>query len=129
MPENKDDKKTFSYVYSAKRQEEIKNIQQKYASSQEDKLPQLRKLDASATHGGMIISVSLGVVSTLLFGIGMCCTMLWTDYFALGIAVGIIGIAGIAAAFPLYSAIVKRKRSQLAPLILQLCCELMDNTN
>ena len=43
------DKETFSYTYSAKEQTEIQNIRKKYETTteQEDKMAQLRRLDAS----------------------------------------------------------------------------------
>lgn len=41
----------FSYSYSAKQQAEVKKIREKYAapSETEDKMAQLRRLDASAS--------------------------------------------------------------------------------
>ena len=47
-----DNNKKFNYTYSAKEQEEIKKIRQRYATPQEteiDKMEQLRRLDASVT--------------------------------------------------------------------------------
>lgn len=48
--------KTFTYTYSASQQEELKSIREKYATptEAEDKMEQLRKLDASVTKPGMI---------------------------------------------------------------------------
>ena len=40
---------TFEYTYSAKRQEEIEAIKNKYLPPKEDKMEQLRKLDTSVT--------------------------------------------------------------------------------
>lgn len=43
----------FQYTYSAKEQQEIKNIRQKYETPQqaEDKMAQLRRLDAAVKIG------------------------------------------------------------------------------
>ena len=38
-------KDTFTYTYSAKQQEEIRNIRKKYLPREEDKMEQLRRLD------------------------------------------------------------------------------------
>lgn len=116
---------SFSYTYSASRQEEIEHIRQKYIPPAENKMEQLRRLDESSTHLGKIVSIILGVLSTLVFGIGMCLTMVWTDYFIFGIAVGIIGMVGIGAAFPLYLAITKRSKQKIAPQIMKLSEELI----
>ena len=121
--ENK--KETFSYTYSAKQQEEIQTIRKKYLPKEEDKMEQLRRLDQSAVKKGTIVSVVIGVLSSLLLGVGMCGTMVWMQqWFIPGIVVGVIGIAGIAAAYPLYSHITKKEREKLAPQILKLTDEL-----
>lgn len=118
-------KDTFYYTYSAKQQEEIQNIRKKYLAREEDKMELLRRLDRSATKKGAIISTVLGVVSCLLLGVGMCCTMVWMDrWFVPGIVIGVIGIIGVAAAYPLYARITKKEREKLAPQILKLTKEL-----
>ena len=88
-------------------------------------MEQLRRLDRSATKKGAIISTVLGVVSCLLLGVGMCCTMVWMDrWFVPGIVIGVIGIIGVAAAYPLYARTTKKEREKLAPQILKLTEEL-----
>ncbi len=120
-----DKKETFSYTYSAKQQEEIRRIRDKYIVKEESKMDQLRKLDASVTKPGTIASLITGIIGTLLLGVGMCCTMVWAEnLFILGIVVGVIGIACIAAAYPLYVRITKKQREKLAPEILRLTDEL-----
>ena len=124
-----DRKETFTYTYSAKEQEEIKKIRDKYASptKEETSMEQLRRLDASATKGAAVVSLIVGIISCLLLGVGMCCTMLpgWEQYFIPGIVVGVTGIGGIIAAYPIYNYMVKRKREKLAPEIMRLSDELM----
>ena len=121
--ENKEE--TFEYTYSAKQQQEIENIRKKYLPKEEDKMEQLRRLDRSATKKGTVVSIILGTVSALILGVGMCCTMVWPEtLFIPGIIVGIIGIAGIAASYPLYRSITRRERKKLAPQILKLTEEL-----
>lgn len=122
--ENK--KEIFEYTYSAKQQEEIQNIRKKYIPEEENKMERLRKLDRRAARKGTVISVSVGVISALLLGVGMCCTMVWTqNWFVPGIIIGIIGIAGAALAYPLYNYITKKERQKLAPEILKLADELL----
>ncbi len=125
----KEKNEAFVYTYSAKEQEEIKNIREKYAPpiNQETNMERLRRLDRSSTKAAAVISLTIGIVSTLLMGVGMCCTMLsgWEQYFILGIILGIIGIIGIISAYPIYNRIVRRKREKLAPEIMRLTDELM----
>lgn len=118
----------FSYTYSASQQEEIKSIREKYAppTEEDDKMERLRRLDQGVTRLGTIISVIIGVISALVFGIGMCCTMVWAEtMFVPGIVIGIIGIAGMISAYPVYNHITKKQRAKVAPEILRLTDELM----
>lgn len=121
-------KETFNYTYSATQQEEIKKIREKYVrpTPEEDKMERLRRLDASVTRPGTIVSLIVGIISALILGIGMCCIMVWADtLFILGILVGVIGIAGVTAAYPIYIHITKKQREKLAPEILRLSDELI----
>ena len=51
MEENKE---IFTYTYSARQQEEVRRILQKYTPPQEDKMELLRRLDKSAQQPGTI---------------------------------------------------------------------------
>lgn len=121
-----EEKKPFTYTYSAQQREEIQRIRKKYLPLEEDKMARLRRLDESAARPGRTAAIVLGVVSTLVFGVGMCCTLVWTAYFIPGIAIGLLGMAGMACALPLERAITARRRKKLAPEILRLSRELME---
>ncbi len=116
----------FQYTYSAAQQNEIKKIRKKYLPKEEttDKMELLRKLDRSAETPGVIISLILGIAGTLLLGVGMCCVLVWTNFFALGVVLGILGIVTLSLAYPAYKKITKRKREIIAPEILRLTDEL-----
>ncbi len=121
-------RETFTYTYSAAQQEEIKRIREKYTppTQEEDKMERLRRLDASVTRPGMIAALIVGIISTLIMGFGMCCTIVWRETLLVpGIIIGVVGIVGICASYPLYICITKRKRDRLAPEIIQLADELM----
>ncbi len=127
MMNNVADKEAFSYTYSAKMQEEVKCIRDKYIPKEEDKMEQLRRLDASVAQKGTVVSLVIGIISTLLLGLGMSCCMVWGDtLFLVGIFVGAMGIAGVIGAYPLYSYLVKKERERITPEILHLSEELMN---
>lgn len=117
----------FSYTYSASQQQEVQHIRQKYMPKEADKLAQLRILDSRTTRPGCIAALIIGTISALVLGVGMCCTMVWQQFFAAGIFIGIIGIIGICITYPIYLAITKHQRQKLAPQIMQLSQELMAN--
>ena len=118
---------TFTYNYSAAEQEEIRQIREKYSpqTREADKMEQLRRLDGSVTRCGTSVSLLIGIISSLVMGFGMCCTMVWEGLMLPGIMIGLIGIAGIIVAYPVYKRITKRQRDKLAPEILRLSEELM----
>lgn len=132
--EHNQGEETFRYVYSAKQQEELRRIRQKYAPPEEDKMEQLRRLDAGATRKANTISIATGVFGALLLGFGMSLTMteLGTVFhlgqnagMLAGILIGIAGMAFIALAYPLYQKTLKKERERIAPEILRLTDELM----
>lgn len=118
---------SFEYTYSAPEQDEIRRIREKYSpkDEREQKLQRLRALDASVGQKATAVSIALGVSGTLVLGIGMCCCLVWTELFLLGIPVGLAGIAGIALAYPVYRHTEKRERLRIAPEILRLTDELL----
>ena len=121
-------KESFSYTYSAREQDEIRKIRDKYAppAKEETSMERLRRLDESATKGAAAVSLAVGILSALILGLGMCCTMVWGEtLFVPGIVIGLIGIAGVIAAWPVYTRLVRRKREKLAPEILRLSDELL----
>lgn len=119
-------KETFNYTYSAKQQEEVRNIRKKYIVPEEDKMEQLRRLDRKVTEKGTIISLIVGIIGAIIMGIGMCCCMVWQELlFVPGIFIGIIGIVIVCIAYPLYNHITKKERKKIAPEIIRLTDELM----
>lgn len=119
-------KETFNYTYSAKQQEEIKNIRKKYAAPEDDKMEQLRQLDRSVAQKGTAASLVVGMIGALLLGVGMCCCMVWGGaLFIPGILVGVAGIALVCCAYPLYVRVTEKERKRIAPEILRLTDELM----
>lgn len=134
--QNNDDKSGFSYTYSAREQDEIKKIREKYSkkASSEDKLERLRSLDANVTRKANVISLVIGILGTLLLGLGMSLAMselpaqLGIDGAAsmlIGALIGLFGIALAALAYPVYSLVVRRERARIAPEIIRLSDELM----
>lgn len=125
---NPTENNSFNYTYSAKQQAEIENIRKKYApsTSNEDKMEQLRRLDAGVTKKATVLSLILGITGTLIMGIGMSFSLVWPDVLLVpGIIIGIIGIAILSAAYPVYAKVLKLEREKAAPEILRLTDELL----
>lgn len=124
-------KETFKMTYSANQQDEIKEIRQKYTQPEEDKMTILRKLDAKAGKKAMAVSLTVGILGTLIMGFGM--SLLMSDFgllfgktaYPVGILSGVIGIVMAAFAYPLYNKTLKKSRKKIAPEILKLTDELL----
>lgn len=126
-----ENKETFKMTYSAQQQEEIAAIRQKYAPKSEDKMELLRRLDAGVTRKATVLSLVVGILGTLIMGIGMSLTMaadfaklLGATALPVGIGLGVAGIALLACAYPLYQRTLKKEREKIAPEILHLAEEL-----
>lgn len=116
----------FQYTYSTNEQEEIQKIRNKYIPQTEDKMNQLRHLDMKVTQKATMYSLAIGLIGTLLLGIGMCCSMVWADnYFILGIVIGVPGIIITALAYPTFNHVLRKEREKVAPEIISLCDELL----
>lgn len=116
----------FTYTYSAREQEELRRIREKYCPRESSKMDRLRELDRSVTQKATLVSISVGILGALILGTGMCCVMVWAGkWFIPGVIIGVIGMAVVAAALPLYQYMVRREREKVAPEILRLTDELM----
>lgn len=122
----------FKYTYSAKEQDELKKIREKYiAKEEDDKMQRLRRLDGSVTKKASIYSIIVGTVGALILGFGMSLIMseLGNAFGAaatpVGIIVGILGAAEAAAAYPLYNVILKSERKKIASEVIRLTDELI----
>lgn len=129
--ENRD---KFNYTYSAKEQEEIKAIRKKYEMPKEaeDKITQLRRLDAAVSQKATSVALIFGIVGAIVMGSGM--SLIMTDIgkilgaklaMIIGIVVGIIGIALVCLAYPVYNRTLKKERKKIAAEIIRLTDELM----
>ncbi len=120
------DNNKFSYTYSAETQEEIAKIREKYCPREETTLEKVRRLDKSVNDKATAVSIAMGILSSLVLGIGMCCCMVWTRFFVLGIIIGTVGIAGVCITYPIYKKILAKERAKIAPQILALTSEITE---
>lgn len=125
---------TFQYTYSAQEQSEVERIRRKYLPQEESKMDRLRRLDRSAYQKAQTWAISLGIIGALVLGAGM--SLFMSDLgallqlqghlaMAIGIAAGIVGMALVALAYPIYNRVLNAERRRIAPEILRLTDELM----
>lgn len=83
----------------------------------DDLISQIAGLEGEKTRRARMLSLTVGIASALVLGVGMCCSMVWTQFMALGVVVGLAGIAGCVAAWLLYRSTVRKDTARLAPRI------------
>lgn len=120
----------FRYTYSApteSERREIEDIQKQYAPADpaDDKMARMRRLNARVRNISVSAAISLGIVGLLLFGAGMSLTLSWGYYLA-GILTSVAGIAVMAAANPVYKAVLKKCKNKYGEEILRLTRELLN---
>ena len=132
--ENKDRNVSFSYVYSAEEQDEIRKIRKKYEFREEDPMSKIRKLDNSVTQKATAISLVFGIIGVLIMGSGM--SFIMTDLgsvigmngnvtWILGMITGVMGLILVSLAYPMYNNVLKKEREKVASEILELTEGLM----
>ena len=115
----------FSYTYSAKENQEVLDIRKKYLPREETKLEELKRLDELVQSSGIVEGLSAGIGGTMLLGLGMCLAMeVIGNAIWLGVILGLIGIAGMIGAFPIYRKFFRKAKAQHINRILQLTEEL-----
>lgn len=120
----------FEYTYTAPSEEqkrEIFSIRRQYeqASSVDEKLDRLRKLNSFVHNFATAVSLIHGIVGTLIFGFGMSMILEWSIMFW-GVLVSLIGLIPIALAYPMYNLILKRNKKKYGAEILRLSEELLN---
>ena len=107
----------------------VEHIANEYAPKETSKVIALRKLDAKAKLPATVLTYTLGIVSALVMGTGMCLSMKVigsgsTAMFALGILLGVLGMVGAGVNYPIYRRVLEKSKKKYAYEIMQLAGEI-----
>lgn len=107
-------------------------IANEYAPKDTSKVLALKKLDRKAKNKANIFAYTFGIVMTLVLGTGMCLSMgILGDGSAVimgcGIALGLLGIAGVGMNYPIYKKLLNTGKEKYAFEILQLAREISES--
>lgn len=102
-----------------------------YAPKDTSKVVALRKLDKKAKMPASVFTYTIGIISALVFGTGMCLAMgqiggQTAVSFVAGIIIGVIGMAGMGVNYPIYKKLLEKGKQKYAFEIIQLAKEISD---
>ncbi|MBE6942336.1 MAG: dihydropteridine reductase [Ruminococcaceae bacterium] len=107
------------------------SIAKDYAPKESSKLVALKKLDNKAKLPATVFTYTWGIVSTLIFGTGMCLAMQVIGSgltgLIIGIVIGILGMIGCGVNYPIYKKMLEKGKAKYAYEIVQLAKEIADN--
>lgn len=122
----------FYYSYSAPTEDErreIEGIRSQYTakSAADAKLAYVKKLDKKVRGIPKAAALTLGIVGILIFGGGLTLCLEGTFYGALvlGVVISAVGVAVMACAKPLHTALSCRLKKKYGDTILKLTSELL----
>lgn len=106
-------------------------IANEYAPKDTSKVIALKKLDRKAKSKANIFAYTFGVIMALVLGVGMCLSMKVIGngsvfMVVVGIAAGIVGIAGVSVNYPIYKKLLESGKQRYAFEIIQLAKEISE---
>ena len=115
----------FHYNYSAQEHKEVQLIRDKYLPRKESAREELKRLDRAVDNAGMIPALVVGILSCLVFGLGMCFSLhVIGNSMVLGLFFGILGAAGMVLAYPVHRRSYRKAKEKHQPRILELAAQL-----
>ena len=123
--------KEFNYTYVAPTESERKEIESikiqylKEEKKEETKLQRLRRLDSKVKKTPVILSLCLGVIGTLIFGLGLTTVLEWNK-LVLGVCIMAVGAIPMAIANPVYKGALKAGKKKYGAEIVKLSEELLN---
>ena len=105
------------------------HLANEYAPKDDSKVIALRKLDARAKLPATVFTYSVGMISALIAGVGMCLSMNVIGNgssvsFVLGVIIGLVGLAGMGINYPVYKKMLARGKQKYAFEIMDLAKEI-----
>lgn len=123
----------FDYTYYAPTEEERKEIsaikrQYMPAQKNQSKLERLKRLDSRVKNTANALSLCLGIVGCLIFGLGLTIVLEWAadiTLIMLGVITGAAGCGAMALAYPIYKLALNLGKKKYGAEILRLSNELL----
>lgn len=108
----------------------VEKIKSQYGENGKSKVDEIVALDKKVHRAPEITAYTVGIIGSLILGIGMCLAMkVILDLMPLGIVIGCIGILIVSANYPIYKKSLAKRKKKYASKILALSNEILDGNN
>ncbi|MBQ9792151.1 MAG: hypothetical protein IJW32_00190 [Clostridia bacterium] len=123
----------FKYNYSAptlSERKEIESIRRSYLpeNNSVSKLSYLRKLDNKVKNYPTITSLAMGIISLLIFGLGITMVIEW-KIVIWGVLVGLVGLVIMLLVYPIFLKLTNYLKNKYSEEILKISEELLNDEN
>ncbi len=108
-------------------QKHIQAIKKQYEAKEVTEFDELKALDRKAKRPAKITAYVIGVVATLLLGVGMCLAMkVIGDFMILGIVIGLVGIAFLSTNHLIYNNVLAGGKKKYGQQIIDKSNKLLN---
>lgn len=107
----------------------VEKIRSSYStdSKQHTKLNELKALDKKVKIPARVFAYIFGTIGALILGVGMCLAMeVIGDAMIAGIIIGVVGIAMVSLAYPLYQKLLNKRKALYSREIIAKSDELLN---
>ena len=124
------DKNDFEITYSAPTKEErkeIESIRNGYITpnNASKKLAYLRKMNNIVQNVPTAVSLAVGIIGLLIFGLGFAMILEWNLLIA-GVVVSAVGLIPILLAYPIYNKSLNYLKNKYSEEIIRISDELLN---
>ena len=106
---------------------QINKIKEDYIEKEQTNFDKLKELDKKVKRPAQIFAYVFGSVSSLVLGTGMCLAMkVIGNAMALGIVIGVVGIALVSANYFIYKKILSSRKNKYKNQVLALADEVLN---
>lgn len=122
----------FEYTYSAPTEDEraeiesIRNTYIQHDNYVDSDLKKLRKLDQNVKNPPLILALVVGIIGTLIFGLGITFATEWTN-LAVGIPVGLFGAMIMTVNPFVHKVFLAHRKQKYGEKIIALSDKLLDD--
>ena len=123
-----DNKFEFTYTAPTERErKEVESLRKQYLPEGEktDKVTRLRKLDERVKTPPQVLALSLGIVGTLVFRLGLTMILEWS-MIVWGTALSVVGLIPLLLAYSAYKWLLNKLKDKHREEILKLSEEILN---